>query len=67
MLVLSVVPWKSSHLSSHIFADFNYKSCVANKQIRNVGQQVSSVDEALATNPADLSSTPRTHVVEGEN
>lgn len=74
LLVRSIVPWKSSccllrllsHLSSHIFAGFDYKSCVANKQIRNVDQHIGSVDEALATNPADLSSTPRTHVVEEE-
>lgn len=32
-----------------------------------MGQQDGTVDKALATNPADLSSTPRTHMAEGEN
>lgn len=38
--------------------------CVPNKQIKNVGHQDGSVHEALATNPADLSSIPKTHKTE---
>lgn len=41
--------------------------CVPNRQFRNVGQQDGLMNEVFATNLADLSPIPRTHVTEREN